>query len=577
MSNLKLMMMRNIYKFMMLIALGAMTLASCEEDKFTEKDAMDALQHIDVALTVQDGSSYGDAVDGATVQLVKDSVTVEKTTDGSGNVVFSDMKVGGDISVYVNKDNYTKAMFQISTSTDSYRTKQISKTLKIYPLSGDNLATVKGKLSIETDLTNREREKLAGREVRVVNPNLGSNVESSFVGVTDSEGQYSVKVPVNPDGSDNLQITFPTVDTTQTLAMQSGGSYQVVSKPAVYYPENYDASDIPGIPSATVTVDAPNDVGSGFDLGAKVEESRLSQHSAVELIQEGSGYEQDTIPFSEGVNNVSAELVVHVNNSPGPIQWLEILDNGAYYTSEPTIDLSGLSGSGAIVDVRFETTYLVYIASQGSGYQNIPTLAATYQEYSNGKIVEEIDEDLNNNNELKPGWGNDFNQYVKLYDGAIYPDNALQADTLFRTKGLAGNPELSISTTTGQQAIMKIHDSDISSSDSTIFDWYFEQSGRGYDPGNPPTITVSSIGGYGSGARFAVEVDNDGTFESGDVVMKDNGTGYVRNVNDFEGSGWTGAHGGDDYSLPGGKTIPDVSPGDVKIKNLYYGTGARQQ
>ena len=260
------MIMRNIFKFMLFIALGAMVFVSCEEDKFTEKDAMDALQHIDIALTVQNGSSNTEAVEGATVTVVKDSSSVEKTTDAAGSVVFNDMPIGGNLSVYVNKENYTKAVFQISTSTDEYRKNQISESVKIYPLSGENMATVKGQLTIETDLTNRKREKLANQEVRVVNNSLGSNIEKSFVGTTDEDGKYSIKVPVNADGNDYLEVKFPSsIDTTQTLAMGSKGmyegTYEVVTKPAVYYPGNYDASDIPAIPSASITIGAPDEGG----------------------------------------------------------------------------------------------------------------------------------------------------------------------------------------------------------------------------------------------------------------------------------------------------------------------------
>lgn len=587
--------MRHIFKFMLFVALGAMVLVSCEEDKFTEKDAMEELQTIDVALTIQDGSSYAEGVEGATVKLLKDSAsssTLEKTTDASGNVIFEDMKIGGEISVFVNKDNYTRAVFQIDASSDSYRESQISKTLKIYPLDGENMASVEGQLTIETDLTNREREKLANQQVKVINHGLESDVEKSFLGTTDSEGKYAVKVPVNADGSDDLEVKFPSqIDTTQTLAMGSQGmyegTYKVFSKPAVYYSDNYNASDIPAIPSVIANIEAPNNVGSGFALGVEAKGTPFSSYSQIELIQGGSGYEKDTIvELSAGINGNNAEVMIDVNTANGDPDSSSIQDvylssnNGALYTSEPTLDLSDLSGSGAKIDIRFESEYLVYIEDYGTDYQNIPTVSATYKEYDGETIVKEIDEDLDSYNELKPGWGgNDFNNYINLYDGSIYPDknNAYDGDTLFVTKGLTELPELSISTSTGQQAIMKFNSYDVSANDSTITDWYFEQNGAGYDPANPPAVTLTSLAGYGSGAEFVVEVDNDGTFEENDMVMKDGGQGYVRNVNDFRGTGYTSTHGGDNYSLPNGSYISNVGPGDVQVRSIYYGTGQRQE
>ncbi len=596
--------MRNFFNFMLFVALGAMVFVSCEEDKFTEKDAMDELQKIDVAITVQDGSSYGEAVEGATVSILKDSAastTTEKTTDASGNALFEDIKIGGNITVYVNKDDYTKRSFSVSTSTNSYRDSRISETVKIYPLSGDNMATVKGQLTIETDLTNRKREKLAGQEVRVINRNFGSDIEKSFVGTTDSEGKYAIKVPVNADGTDNLEVKFPSqIDTTQTLVMGSqgmyNGTYKVFNKPAAYYTENYNASDIPAIPSVVANIEAPNSVGSGFELGVEAKGTSFNDHSNIELIQGGSGYHIESatdtlLPMSEGVNGDTTWATVEISKTGADsssitnIYVLNADDNGLYI-SEPELDLSVLGGSGAVVDIQFESEYLIYIENYGTDYQKVPTVSATYKEYDGNTIVKRTDEDLDDfdngdYNELHPStnYGDRLSNHINLHEGTLYPDknNAYDGDTLFVTDGFTEMPGISVSTQTGQQAIMKFNTGDISSNDSTITDWYFEQSGAGYDPANPPAVTLTSLAGYGSAAEFVVEVNNDGTFYENDVVMKANGQGYVRNVNDFQGTGWTGTHGGENYSLPNGNYIYDVGPGDVQERSIYYGTGQRRE
>ena len=500
--------MRNIFKFMLFIAAGAMILVSCEEDKFTEKDAMESLQTIDVALTIQDGSSYAEGVEGATVKVLKDSSsssTLEKTTDASGYVIFEDMKIGGDISVYVNKDNYTKALFQVSTSTDSYRESQISKTVKIYPLDGENMATVEGQLTIETDLTNREREKLANQEVKVINHGLGDNIEKSFVGTTDGEGKYSIKVPVNADGGDNLTVYGPAkIDTAQTLAMNE----KVVSKPTVYYSDNYNPSQIPFVSSAVASIDAPNDVGSGFELGVKAKGTSFRDHSNIELIQGGSGYHiensTDTLlPMSEGINEDTTWVRVFISKSGSDSSSITNIDlpiayDNGLYISEPSLDLSVLGGSGAMIDIQFESEYLVYIKNNGSGYNAVPKVSATYKEYQGSTIVKEIDEDLNNDNELHEYTWEEFNDFINIHDGSLYPSNsAYDRDTLFVTKGLTEKPELSITSSGGQQAILKINQWDINSSDSTITDFYMEQNGQGYDPANPPQVNVSSLAAYG--------------------------------------------------------------------------------
>ncbi|MGM0530085.1 MAG: hypothetical protein ACQER7_01890 [Bacteroidota bacterium] len=588
--------MRNIFKFMLFIALGAMILVSCEEDQFTEKDAMESLQTIDMAFTIQDGSSHADGVEGATVKLLKDSAsssTVEKTTDGSGYVMFEDMKIGGDISVYVSKDNYTKATFTIDASTDSYRESQISKTLKIYSLDSDNLATVKGQLTLETDLTNRQREKLANQEVKVVNHDLGANIEKSFVGTTDEDGKYSIKVPVNADGGDNLEVNFPNrIDTTQTLAMQEG-TYKVVSKPTVYYADHYDPTNIPFIPSAVATIDAPPETGSDFELGVEAKGTKFTEFdnnwqiedNEIDVVQGGSGYHIEnsadtTLPMSEGINNDTTWATVEISKSGADSSsitniYVKPSNDMGLYTSAPTLDLSVLGGSDAILEVRFMNYHKLYIENNGTGYESIPEFSGTYKEYENETLVERND------------IGESLDGVTKLHEGSIYPDNpSYSGDTItqFEAKEVI---EISTSSTTGQQVKMKFNYDDIepNGEDSTITDFYLDPNGEGYDPANPPEITVNSLKDYGSGAEFIVEVDTDGTISSADITQKAEGEGYVRNVNDYVNSGidnphydWDG-HGnpGRGHSTNISGNTNNVSPGDVLNQDIYYGTGVRQE
>ena len=598
--------MRNIFKFNLLIVLAAMIFFSCEEDKFTEKDAMEELQKIDVALNIQNGSSHGEPVEGATVKLSADSAnasTVEKTTDGSGNVVFNDMKIGGNITVYVSKDNYTKASFSVDASTNSYRESRISETLTIYPLDGDNMATVEGQLTIQTDMTNRMPEKLADRQVKVVNNSLGSNVEQAFVDTTDQEGNYSVQVPVNPGGSDDLRVKFPSkIEATQTYAKKVGDTAKVVSEPAVYYADdNYDASDIEAVPSAVASIAAPNGVGSGFELGVEATGTRFNDaDNEVALIdgKGGSGYHvnnpdvENTVDTTlhmntEGMYGNSTEITVTVQKDPAQdsssITSISVNNSGAVeYTSKPfsasdIADLvaDSLGGSGAMFQVRWETKYNVYIENYGSDYKTIPQVSATFREYSGNNIedgiVKRTDEDLDDGNELG---GININNYINNSQGKLYPD-AGNGDTLFVTNGLTEMPEVTVSSELGQQAIMTFGTGQINN-DSTIADWTLDPHGDGYDPANPPEITVASLAGYGSGAEFYVEVNNDGTFNENDIILKDGGEGFVPNVNDYQGE--DGPSDKSSFNVTGaGTDINDVGPGDTEVTEAYYGTGKRME
>lgn len=589
--------MRTFIKSILFLGIVAFIFTSCEEDEFTEKDAMDQLQNIDVALNVTDGSSYSDVVDGATVQLVGDSTINSKTTDNAGNVTFRDVPVGTNLSVYVHKENFTKAVYNISTLTDSYRENMITENLKIYSLSGDNMATVKGKLEIETDLTNREREVLAGEEVRVINNSLEGNNSRSFVGTTDEEGYYSIQVPVTPRGDDDLQVKYPSlVEKDQALAVETeDGTYKVDTVPAEFYFSSYDYSVInDNISSAIPEVEAPIGAGSGFALGVEANPTLFSDYSNIEIVKGGSGYSSDTLSLSEGVNGLSAKVIIDVDAN-GAIN--DIFYNGTYYdqetgtymsyangalyTSEPTLDISSLGGSGAELDIQFEGEYKVFVDNYGDDYVDIPTVSADYKAYEGGVIAKRFDQAINRNysNDLKGGYYG-LDAYLQIHNGSIYPDNSMayDGDTLFVTDGLVDITELGVSETTSEQAEISLG----INSEGEIVNYSLNQS-SGYDPENPPEITVTSLAGYGAGAELKTEVNTSGSVYSVSIVSS--GEGYVLNVNDYDGDGFNTNNRGENSSISSGyiysssssSAINDVGAGDVETRNVYYGTGIRKE
>jgi hypothetical protein len=575
------MIMRNFLKSFLFVALASVAFVSCEEDEFSEKEAMEELRHVDIVLTVVDPGNYLEPVEGVSVKVVGDSTTLERTTDSFGNVVFRDMKIGGNVGVYVEKENYTKAFYQVNTITNSYGQSQVSETLGIYSLSGDNLATVRGQLTIETDFTNRSREKVVGKEVRVFNRSLGDNIESAFVGTTDENGFYSVKVPVSVAGENPLYVYIPSIiEATQTLAMEvEEGVYEVVDTTAIYSSSysSYEPTDIPNISSAVATVEAPIGVGSGFALGVKAKGTTFNSNSSIEVINGGSGYEiatsNDTILLlSEGINGHSAEVRVYVDDETGAITDINnYSSNGALYTSAPTLDLSVLGGEGAIIDILFACQYLVYIEEHGSNYRDIPVVSATYKEYEGEDIVERIDENLNSYNQIGIYSYYDFSDYVDEKYGTIQPDDyyAYDGDTLFVTKYLAEAPVLEVKEQAAEQAWIDLN---VNSSGSVYVNNFY--GGSGYDPANPPAVTVTGLAGYGTGAEIKAEVGTDGIISN--FVVLDSGEGFVPNVNDYQGDGYPNPSDGS-ANYEGYRYLYGVGPGKEIVVDWYYGTGQRVQ
>ena len=188
--------MKNLLKFIAFALIAILVLNSCD-DNYTEEDALQAQQTVDLIVAVTDKSNYDQALDGATVSTVINGASVEKITDATGMVTFEDVKIGGNLNIYVSKADYTTTFTTINTTPSNYRQATVSASVSIYSLSDENLVTVKGQLTIETDLTNRNKEVVEGAEVKVYNQYLPNGSTKALVGTSDAQGKYEIQVPVN--------------------------------------------------------------------------------------------------------------------------------------------------------------------------------------------------------------------------------------------------------------------------------------------------------------------------------------------------------------------------------------------
>ena len=114
-----------------LFLIPALLLMSCNKDKYSEKDALDSQQKIDLLVTVVDLSSSATPVAGATVRVVIDSTVVSQTTNNNGITVFNNLKIGGDVVVSVTKENFTSILTSVNTIPVSYRQKQVTAIIGV--------------------------------------------------------------------------------------------------------------------------------------------------------------------------------------------------------------------------------------------------------------------------------------------------------------------------------------------------------------------------------------------------------------------------------------------------------------
>ncbi|MEQ8303583.1 MAG: carboxypeptidase-like regulatory domain-containing protein [Cyclobacteriaceae bacterium] len=195
--------------------IGLMALSISCKEQFTEEDSLNAQQLVDFAIYVFDQSSADEApIAGATVTFLQGGGKVEATTDESGFALFPKVKFGGFVYT-ITAENFTSVTEDDYIDPDNFRQSQETYSVGLYSLNDENLATMKGDVRLETDLTNDAPEFMEGITLRFkVYLNNGQKV---FLATTDSEGKYEVKLPVNQYGS-TVEVQYPDMLINQKIA-----------------------------------------------------------------------------------------------------------------------------------------------------------------------------------------------------------------------------------------------------------------------------------------------------------------------------------------------------------------------
>jgi hypothetical protein len=575
--NLKSITMKKRLHKLILFLIPALLFASCTKDKYSEKDALDAQQKIDLIVTVVDASSSAAPLAGATVKVVIDSNLVSQTTNADGVTVFTNVPIGGDVAVTVTKENFTSVFRTVYTNPDDYRQKQVSAIIGVYSKDAAKMATFKGRLTLESDLTNRKREPAAAVVVKAKNSQL-AYADQLFTATTDADGKYEISVPVSTNGND-IELIYPEFVVNQKLAfVQENGTNAVAERPVLYKSDYNPTFSIPSIPSAYATIPAPatTGMGSGFTLGTKANRVALSSYSTALIINGGAGYNAGVtllnyqLSFSPDKNGVSAKLQVDIVN--GKITNIDaFVDNGATYDAPPTLNVSVLSPTTpANIGFYFRTSYKLFIATKGTNYSSVyPLVSVEANNYSNYVKYKVVDANINDNSNTILGYSYLLDNYTAIVAGSIVSDVG-NADTLLTaTSPLASAPVFSVVEPSTKKAIISISTSSISSTDSTLNSISVINSGLGYDPLNPPAVTITTLASYGSGAVAKSTVNISSSLNN--VLVTNPGKKYVQNVNDFRKNGTTSSTS-DNPSHPNTEYY-GIRAGDITVQDVYYGTG----
>ncbi|MCG8389516.1 MAG: hypothetical protein MJA30_28445, partial [Cytophagales bacterium] len=128
---------------------------ACDDD-FTEEDALNAQQTIDLSIHVIDFFNTTSLQD-VSVSVVQDGTTISGTTNEQGVATFTDIEIGGSIPVTVSRENYTTVQRLVSVNVTNFRQGQRTETIPVLSLT-ENTGTITGRLEIETDVTNEDTE-----------------------------------------------------------------------------------------------------------------------------------------------------------------------------------------------------------------------------------------------------------------------------------------------------------------------------------------------------------------------------------------------------------------------------------
>ena len=130
--------------------------------------------------------------------------------------MFADAKIGGYV-YKIEAENFTTLSGNSSLNTSNFRIGQVTARFELNSLNAaENMATIKGTLEIETDLTNDVTEYADGVEL-LVEVRL-DNKTLNFKVTTDAEGKWELQVPTDANGSTNVNVRFPDLEKDQKIA-----------------------------------------------------------------------------------------------------------------------------------------------------------------------------------------------------------------------------------------------------------------------------------------------------------------------------------------------------------------------
>lgn len=337
-------------------------------------------------------------LDGATVTVSQFGKLVSVTTDGTGIASFKGF-LRGAISVSVVKDGFTALNYvahvpgDILTPTGTKT--ELANMVPVFELTGPNTSTLSGRLTLESDLTNKVAEvvpegttitaaidashatfadKFFKKDVVADNANpYTANIYSAvyntnIIGATNAAGEYVITLPSAVDGLP-MKFEYSQIALSQKLFQSSDlGVNNVVSFRNIFGP-NVIPTVVP--PAGGVAVN----IASGAGATATAHISDDGKVERINIVNGGRGYVGTPVISiaAAPAGGIDATATATVTN--GVITAITLDNAGSGYTSAPVVSVIAGSGATATTTLSGTTSVLaVSITNSGSGYTTAPNV-----------------------------------------------------------------------------------------------------------------------------------------------------------------------------------------------------------
>jgi hypothetical protein len=424
--------MKKIVQIITLTVIAATVIIACK-DNFSEQDFLnsqnkqktlqdslnakalnDAGQLLSYTLQVLDDKT---PVTGVAVTMTNPpkgtaTATLTATTDATGTVQFKNVQIGANTFI-ISKTGYYPATFIVDfgpiQNGINYTIvngsvvpvkKSASNQVPIFASAsgtGSSTATIRGNVTIETNLTNTTPEIPQGLVLKAnlsgITNGLGGNgggtangqgtivqyfFNTNAIGtatVDNTTGAYSMVVPAGADGR-TITMIYPVISANQIVGFNRLNGVttnaQISSTvPAIYGPSSlvgsYDA--VPSVSGVTATFSpaappapgsglkfnftpVPRSFPTGFSFPAYSSTVSLGGNTILQMTNRGSGYTASpAVTFSGGGSPTTQATAT---TSIGGTATLSITNGGSNYTGTVTFTLQHTNNGGTTFSTTFD-------------------------------------------------------------------------------------------------------------------------------------------------------------------------------------------------------------------------------